>query len=59
MSIAKREARESKYWLELITDSKLAKRDNDLIREASELVSILPSIVKTSQRNTEHRARGN
>jgi four helix bundle protein len=49
MGIAKREARESKYWLQLIGDSDLVKDNNGLIEKAEELVRILTSIVKTSQ----------
>lgn len=49
MGIAKREARESKYWLQLIRDSNLTKDDDGLMEKAEELVRILTSIVKTSQ----------
>lgn len=53
MSIASKEARETNYWLRLIRDSKLAKEFNlsDLIIESRELIAILTSIVKTSQKS--------
>lgn len=50
MSIALKEARETHYWLRLIRDSNMISHDIDkLIEEASELVRILTSIVKTTQ----------
>ena len=50
MNIALKEARETHYWLRLIRDSKIIKIETEsLIKECSELVKILTSIVKTSQ----------
>ncbi len=53
MNIAKREARETKYWLRLITSSKLvdASKTQLLLDEIEEVIKILTSIVKTSENN--------
>jgi four helix bundle protein len=53
MSIASKEARESKYWLRLIRDSKLLDESsvNPLLSESSEIIRILTSIVKTTSSN--------
>ena len=53
MSIASKEARETLYWLKLLRDSdyieeKIAK---SLINDIEELVRILTSIVKTTQKS--------
>jgi four helix bundle protein len=50
MNIAVKEARETKYWLRLISDSRLIETGcGSLIQKCDELVKILTSIVKTSQ----------
>lgn len=52
MAIASKEARETSYWLRLLAKSKLTKID--VIEEQvkiDEIIKILTSIVKTSQRN--------
>lgn len=50
MSIASKEARESKYWLRLIKHSDLLNLNvDDLIDQTDELIRILTAIVKTSQ----------
>ena len=51
MNIARGEARESLYWLQLISGSGMvpARRMEAIIREADELVSILTAIVKRSK----------
>ncbi len=53
MSIACKEARETKYWLRLIHESKINEDIEiaPLIKEADELVRILTAIIKTSQTN--------
>ena len=51
MNIAKKEARETRYWLQLIGGSDLmtnAKIDQ-LLKESEELVAILTTIVKNSK----------
>ena len=52
MSIASKEARETKYWLRLVKESGLIKNTQafeELINEVEELINILTAIVKTSQ----------
>jgi len=51
MSIASKEARETRYWLRLLRDSKTVPepRITPLENECLELVRILTAIVKTSQ----------
>lgn len=53
MSIASKEARESKYWIELLirTDylDETNNRTKSLLNEIEEIVKLLTSIVKTSQ----------
>jgi four helix bundle protein len=50
MTIASKEARESKYWLELVKDSKLVSYNLDnLINLNNEIIKILNSIILTSQ----------
>lgn len=56
MTIALKEARESKYWLRLIYESDIDKNVSELLANASSLVNILSKIVKTSkeiQNNTD------
>ncbi len=53
MSIASKEARESKYWINLCIKSKIVDFDfSTLENDVDEIVRILTSIVKTSQLNT-------
>ena len=53
MSIASKEARESKYWIDLLikTDylNKNDKHVQTLVNEIEEIIKLLTSIVKTSQ----------
>ena len=49
MTIALKEARESKYWLRLIYESGIDKNVATLLTEANSLVNILSKIVKTSK----------
>jgi len=49
MTIALKEARESKYWLRLIYESDIDKNVSKLLIEANSLVNILSKIVKTSK----------
>lgn len=50
MTVAKKEARETLYWLRLIADSQLTNNFNTkhLTDSANELIRILTAIVKTS-----------
>ena len=51
MSIARKEARETHYWLRLIKDGHLIACDNidEIIENSEEIIKILTSIVKTAQ----------
>ena len=52
MSIASKEARETKYWLRLLKHSDLLDFDTDYyLNEINEIVNILSVIVKTSQKS--------
>lgn len=54
MSIASKEARETKYWLELFKESELAPVDvSEELSQVEELIRILTSIVKTTGQNQE------
>jgi four helix bundle protein len=58
MSIASKEARETKYWLQLFEESDLAPVDvSDELRDVDELIRILTSIVKTTSEHPQP-ARG-
>ena len=51
MSIARKEARETNYWLRLLRDSEVVAEAklSEIIQESDELTRILTAIVKTSQ----------
>ncbi|WP_010522833.1 four helix bundle protein [Aquimarina agarivorans] len=52
MSIASKEARETKYWLQLLNKSNITNTNVDThLNEVNHLISILTKIVKTSQQN--------
>lgn len=52
MLIASKEARESKYWLELMESAKFINFDySELNNKNTELIKMLTSIVKTTQTN--------
>jgi len=56
MSIASKEARETKYWLMLLERSNFIQFDYSvLLKEADEIINILTAIVKTSQHNNGKR----
>jgi len=53
MAIAAKEAREIKYWLELLDQSQMVKNNYENIsNDCEELIRILTSIIKTSQTNS-------
>jgi len=58
MSIASKEARETNYWLRLLRDSKLCDGIDfsDVIKESEEIIAILTSIVKTTQKNKNQKS---
>lgn len=50
MSIASKEARETKYWIRLLEKSQFIKYDYGLLlKEIEQIINILTAIVKTSQ----------
>lgn len=51
MSISRKEARETKYWLRLLKATELVSEDqlSDLLQESDEIVRIITAIVKTAQ----------
>ena len=55
MSIASKEARESKYWVDLLIKTDYLnsndKHVHTLVNEIDEIVKLLTSIVKSSQEN--------
>lgn len=52
MSIASKEARETQYWILLLSKSDLVKFDTDYyLNEIQQIINILTSIVKTTQEN--------
>jgi four helix bundle protein len=58
VSIARKEARETHYWLRLLKESEIVPESqlSEIIREADEIIRILTAIVKTSQaRNTNDK----
>ncbi len=49
MSIAAKEARETRYWLRLLDESDLTIKDiKHLLKEVEEIINILTKIIKTS-----------
>lgn len=48
-SIAAKEIRETKYWLMLLTESGLIKRDEELETLVDDIIKIITKIIKTSQ----------
>jgi four helix bundle protein len=58
INIAKKEARETIYWLKIWIEAELAncKEAELILREAMEIKNILTSIVKTSQRNLTYNS---
>ncbi len=56
MSIASKEARETRYWLKLLQKSQLVKGNYEKdLKEADDIINILTAIVKTSQLNQKIR----
>ena len=54
MSIANKEARETKYWLLLLNESQFIKKDYSIyLNDIEELIRILTAIVKSSQLNNK------
>ncbi len=56
MSIASKEARETKYWLTLLEKSQIVNLDfNQLLQDIDEINRLLTSIVKTSIENEQNK----
>ena len=54
MSIASKEARETRYWLRLLDKSQFITYDySKYLSDVNELIKMLTAIVKTSQKNTK------
>lgn len=54
MSVASKEARETRYWLKLLSQSQFFVHDyTKLIEESNELIRIITAIVKTAQTKGE------
>jgi four helix bundle protein len=57
MSIASKEARETKYWIELLIKTGYLNKDDNhvksLLKDINELIKIITSIVKTSKENSK------
>jgi four helix bundle protein len=52
MSIASKEARETRYWLRLLNKTKLVEYDyKNYLNKIDELIRIITAIVKTAQSN--------
>jgi four helix bundle protein len=52
MSIASKEARETKYWLSLLERSQIVKGDySGYIKEIESIINMLTRIIKTAQAN--------
>ena len=53
LSISLKEARESKYWIELLKETKYLtdKEANSLLVDLTEIIKLLVSIIKTTKKN--------
>lgn len=53
INIAKKEARDTRYWLRLVNDSQITKAEDTkgLLCEVNEIINILTAIAKTSRLN--------
>ena len=56
ISIASKEARETRYWLKLLDESKMVKDFDfeELINEVNEIIRMLTKIVKTIQNDAQN-----
>lgn len=53
MAISSKEARETKYWLRLLNESRYIEIDyTEYLKDIEEIINILTAIVKTSQSGT-------
>jgi four helix bundle protein len=57
MSLASKEARETKYWLKLLQESQIVEFNfTNYIKSSDEIISILTAIVKTSQTSIQNNS---
>jgi four helix bundle protein len=56
LSISLKEARETKYWIELLekTDYLSANETNSILKDVTELLKLLTSIIKTTKENIKN-----
>ena len=56
-SIARKEARETLYWLRLLVETKIAGQSRlpGLMKECDELIAILTAIIKKAQAKKDER----
>ncbi len=54
-AIARKEARETHYWLRLLAATSIIEQEevSDLVQECNELIAILTTIIKNAQANRE------
>jgi len=59
MGIVEEEADETMYWIDLLVDAGLVKRDRviDLLTEADEILSITVSSIKTAKGLSQHQPK--
>ncbi len=56
MNIAQKEARETKYWLKLLSETNIVTSNSEkLLAEIEEIIRILTAIVKSSQSNINNQ----
>jgi four helix bundle protein len=58
MSIASKEARETRYWLRLLKDSKIAEKIDFSapLKKSEDIINILTAIIKTGQQKNKSTA---
>lgn len=56
ISVASKEARETQYWIRLLTDCNILNKtqSGSLLNESEELIKMLTSIVKTGAAKTKN-----
>jgi len=57
MAIASKEARETKYWLELLVATNYFQKDIWVLNKIDEIIKILTSIVKTTHENLTQNSK--
>ena len=59
LSISLKEARESKYWLELLKETNYltSKEAESILKDLEEVIKLLVSIIKTSKENIKNESK--